>query len=71
MLLEIGYVSGRVPQEGSIFIQELCKVINERGRKDDLGTIASYVNRNIMREYLYQAPEIINQIGDLVFFKGM
>ena len=64
---EIGYVSGRDNEQGSIFIQELCKVIKDRPN-DDLGTIASYVNRNIMREYHFQAPEIINQLGDLVFF---
>ena len=67
---QIGYISGRDIDQGSIFIQELCKVINNRW-KDDLSTIASYVNRNIMREYQFQAPEIINQLGDLVFFKGV
>ena len=69
-MFDKGYVSGRDPENGSIFIQELCKVINERWNKHDLGTIASYVNRNIMKEYHFQAPKITNQLGDLVFFKG-
>ena len=56
---------------GSIFIQELCKMLNERGTKDDLGTISTYVNRNIMDKYSVQAPEIVNQLGNFVFFKGI
>ena len=67
----LGYVSMRSPNQGSLFIQELCKTLNERWQKDDLGTIAAYVNRNIMREFDCQAPEIVNQLGDLVFFKGL
>ena len=70
-----GYISGRLEvagtYQGSIFIQELCRVLNERWKKDDLSTISSYVNRNIMNEYHFQAPEIVNQLGDLVFFTGM
>ena len=65
----LGYVSTRDEIQGSIFIQALCKEIEDKRDKSDLSTIASYVNRSIMREYSYQAPEIVNQLGDLVFFK--
>ena len=37
----------------------------------DLGTLASYVNHNIMEQYQVQAPEIVNQLGNFVFFQGI
>ena len=64
-----GYISGRDTEEGSIFIQALCKELNTRADKHHLTQIASYVNRRIMTEYGIQAPEFVNQLGDMVFFK--
>ena len=69
IVISIGYKSyRRVERPGSIFIQELCKTLKERGTVDDLGTISTQVNRNIMNEYDVQAPEIVNQLGDFIFF---
>ena len=64
-----GYISGRDTEQGSIFIQALCKELNDKWNKHDLTQIASYVNRRIMNEHSIQAPEFINQLGDLVFFR--
>ena len=68
-VFKTGYISGRDPKQGSIFIQALCKELNQHWSQQDLSTIASYVNRSIMREFSFQAPEIVNQLGDLVFFR--
>ena len=63
----LGFVSNRVPDEGSIFIQALCKELDENGSKHDINTIASCVNRRIMNEYSIQAPIFENQLGDFVY----
>ena len=60
-------MSNRVPDEGSIFIQALCKELDENGSKHDINTIASCVNRRIMNEYSIQAPIFENQLGDFVY----
>ena len=66
----LGYASGRHKRKGSIFIQELCKVFENRWTIDDVSRMANYVNRDMMNKYNFQAPEIVNQLGDLVFFQG-
>ena len=66
---KLGYVSGRDKQRGSIFIQELCKELMEKFFVLDVSTMASNVNKRIMKSYgQIQAPVFENQLGDLVFF---
>ena len=64
-----GYSSNRHPQNGTIFIQSLCKELMENGRKIDLSTIASSVNQRIMRKFNIQAPVYENQLGDFIYFQ--
>ena len=64
-----GYSSNRHPQNGTIFIQSLCKELMENGRKIDLSTISSSVNQRIMRKFNIQAPVYENQLGDFVYFQ--
>ena len=63
-----GFSSNRNPQNGSIFIQSLCQELMENGRKLDLSTIASSVNRRIMGQFHIQAPIYENQLGDFIYF---
>jgi len=64
-----GFASSRNPLEGSIFIQTLCKELQENGTKQDLATIASSVNQKIMDIYKIQAPVYENQLGNFLYFK--
>lgn len=64
-----GFVSNRHEQNGSIFIQTLCKELRENGRKLNLATIASSVNQRIMRQFQIQAPIYENQLGDFIYFE--
>ena len=64
-----GYVSLRNRAKGSIFIQELCKKLNEQWYRLDISSIASLVNKEIMKNYgKIQAPIFENQLGDNVYF---
>ena len=63
-----GFSSNRNPQNGSIFIQSLCRELMEIGRKLNLSTIASSVNQRIMRQFNVQAPIYENQLGDFIYF---
>lgn len=66
---KLGYVSSRHKTQGSIFIQELCKELMEQFYVLDVSTMASNVNKRIMKRYeQIQAPVFENQLGDLVFF---
>ena len=61
----------RDPAQGSIFIQALCKEINESWYVTDINTIAADVNKRIMESYgRIQAPIFENQLGNLVYFGG-
>ena len=64
-----GFASNRHPQNGTIFIQNLCKELMENGRKMNLSTIASSVNQRIMRQFNIQAPIYENQLGDFIYFQ--
>ena len=64
-----GFASNRHPQNGTIFIQSLCKEMMENGRKLNLATIASSVNQRIMRKFNIQAPIYENQLGDFIYFE--
>ena len=67
--ISIGYSSARDPTKGSIFIQALCKELNERWFHADICTIATNVNKMVMQSYgRIQAPIFENQLGDVVFF---
>ena len=67
-----GYVSLRDPSCGTIFIQALCKVLEETWFVNDIGTIATEVNKRIMKEYeSVQAPIFENQLGNLVYFDAI
>ena len=67
-----GYVSLRDPSGGTIFIQALCKVLNESWYVNDISTIAMEVNRTIMKEYgSAQAPIFVNQLGNPVYFEAI
>ena len=63
-----GFSSNRHPQNGTIFIQSLCRELMENGRKLNLSTIASSVNQRIMRQFHVQAPIYENQLGDFIYF---
>ena len=64
-----GYASFRDPSYGTLFIQALCKVLNESWYVNDINTIAMEVNRRIMKDYgSAQAPIFENQLGNPVFF---
>ena len=63
------FASNRQPQNGTIFIQNLCKELMENGRKMNLSTIASSVNQRIMRQFNIQAPIYENQLGDFIYFQ--
>ena len=64
-----GYVSSRNPAKGSIFIQALCKKLNEQWYRSDISSIASGVNKEIMENYgKIQAPIFENQLGDKIYF---
>ena len=66
-----GYISNRDTMEGSIFIQALCKELNEKWYQTDICSIASNVNKRIMQNYgRIQAPIFENQLGDLVFLEA-
>ena len=55
--------------KGSVFIQALCKELNERQVHTDICTIATNVNKMVMQSYgRIQAPIFENQLGDVVFF---
>ena len=45
-------------------------MFKNRWKIDDVSRMANYVNRDMMNKYNFQAPEIVNQLGDLVFFQG-
>ena len=64
-----GYVSLRNPAKGSIFIQALCKKLNDQWYHTDITSIASEVNKEVMQNYgKIQAPIFENQLGDKVYF---
>ena len=64
-----GYVSLRDRYVGTIFIQTLCKALNESWYVNDISTIAMNVNKRIMSDYGHaQAPIFENQLGNLVYF---
>ena len=64
-----GYVSLRNRAQGSIFIQALCKKLNDQWYHTDISSIASEVNKEIMQNYgRIQAPIFENQLGDKVYF---
>ena len=64
-----GYVSQRHRVKGSIFVQELCKTLNEQWYRTDISSIASQVNKEIMSKYgRIQAPIFENQLGNNVYF---
>ena len=66
---QIGYVSNRDTKQGSIFIQELCKKLNQEWYQTDISTIASNVNKEIMNNHgRIQSPIFENQLGDRVYF---
>ena len=63
------FVSLRCRSGGTLFIQTLCKVLNESWYVNDISTIAMEVNRRIMKDYRSaQAPIFENQLGNPVFF---
>ena len=64
-----GFASNRHPQNGTIFIQNLCTELMENGRKMNLSTLASSVNQRIMRQFNIQAPIYENQLGDFIYFQ--
>ena len=67
-----GYVSLRDRYGGTIFIQTLCKALNESWYVDDISTIAMQVNKRIMNDYGHaQAPIFENQLGNLVYFDAI
>ena len=67
-----GYVSLRDRTGGTIFIQTLCKVLNESWYVNDISSIATKVNKKIMEEYgSAQAPIFENQLGNLVYFEAI
>ena len=67
-----GYVSLRDPSGGTIFIQALCKVLNESWYVNDITSIAMEVNRTIMKDYgSAQAPIFENQLGNPVYFEAI
>ena len=64
-----GYISNRDKTKGSIFIQELCSILQDQWLLNDLTTMAVNVNKRIMQSYgQIQAPIFENQLGDLVNF---
>ena len=64
-----GHVSSRNPAKGSIFMQALCKKLDELWYRADVASIASEVNKEIMENYgQIQAPIYENQLGDKVYF---
>ena len=64
-----GYASLRNPAKGSIFIQALCKMLNDHWYHTDISSIATEVNKEIMQNYQrIQAPIFENQLGDKVYF---
>ena len=69
LLFQIGYISTRDRTQGSIFIQTLCKELNEQFFLTDLSTMAASVNKRIMQSYgRIQAPIFENQLGNMVYF---
>ena len=67
-----GYISLRDPTMGTVFIQALCKVLNESWYINDISTIAMEVNRSIMKVYgSTQAPIFENQLGNPVYFEAI
>ena len=67
-----GYVSLRDRYGGTIFIQTLCKALNESWYVNDISTIAMQVNKRIMSDYGHaQAPIFENQLGNLVYFDAI
>ena len=66
-----GYVSLRDRTGGTIFIQALCKVLDESWYVNDISSIATEVNKRIMKNYgSAQAPIFENQLGNLVYFEA-
>ena len=69
--LYLGFISVRDREQGSIFIQALCKELNKNWYVTDINTIAADVNKRIMKSYgRIQAPVFENQLGRLVYFSG-
>ncbi|XP_066581905.1 caspase-1-like [Prorops nasuta] len=52
-----GFYSWRNPDEGSWFIQALCEELKENGRKRDLLTLLTFVNRRVAVEYQSYTPQ--------------
>ena len=66
----LGHISNRDPCQGSIFIQALCKELNEKWYQMDISSIASSVNKRIMQgSDRIQAPIFENQLGDYIYLR--
>ena len=66
----LGYVSYRNPVTGTRFIQELCNVLESRGRNEDLLSMMTILLRNVatLDEDFSQMPYLITQLIRLVYF---
>jgi caspase-like apoptosis-related cysteine protease len=60
-----GYGSYRSEENGAVFIQVLCDVLSQRGRRDDLISIMTVVLRKVAVEEIYLKEEVKKKIEEL------
>lgn len=75
-----GYYSWRNDQDGSWFVQQLCRVFNEHGETSELGHMLLTVQRLVASEYqsrtgdvrscgMKQIPVAVSTLRKLVYFR--
>ncbi|XP_046437451.1 caspase-1-like [Daphnia pulex] len=60
-----GYGSYRSEKYGAVFIQVLCDVLSQRGRRDDLISMMTVVLRKVAVEEIYVKEEVKKKIEEL------
>ena len=69
-IIEVIYVSYRNPVTGTRFIQELCNVLESRGRNENLLSMMTILLRNVatLDNVFSQMPCLTTQLIRLVYF---